>query len=485
MDMITIPAVNFTPILPEIFLSVLAMVLLLINVFIPGDRKAYLGYLSFLGIAATGVLVAAGWGSHIESFSGSVVLDNFATFFKMIFLISAGLAVLISDQYMDREGCNHGELYPLILFTVVGMMLMASGTDLMTIFLGLEIMSVSLYVLAGFNRANMKSNEAGLKYFLLGAFSTGFLLYGMALTYGATGTTRIAKIAAAVGQMSLPSANIMLVAGMLLMLTGFAFKVAAAPFHMWTPDVYEGAPTPMTAFMSAGPKAAGFAAALRIFLVALPTLQVEWSQVLWILAVLTMTVGNITALRQDNIKRMLAYSSIAHAGYCLVGFAAGNGTGTAGILFYMLSYSFMNIGAFAIIILVGKKGESNGTVQDFAGFGFKHPALAVAMSVFLFSLAGIPPTAGFVGKFYLFSGAIQKGYIWLAIIGVLNSAASVYYYLRVMVYMYMKDATEEFDWMQVTAPMALCVLISVAGALIPGIVPSLILEYAQEAIKLI
>jgi NADH-quinone oxidoreductase subunit N len=485
MDMITIPAVNFTPILPEIFLSVLAMVLLLINVFIPGDRKAYLGYLSFFGIVAAGVLVGAGWGGHIESFSGSVVLDNFATFFKMIFLLSAGLAVLISDQYMEREGCNHGELYPLILFTVVGMMLMASGTDLMTIFLGLEVMSVALYVLAGFNRTNSKSNEAGLKYFLLGCFSTGFLLYGMALTYGATGTTRIAKIAAAVGQMSLPSANLMLVAGMLLMLTGFAFKVAAAPFHMWTPDVYEGAPTPMTAFMSAGPKAAGFAAALRIFLVALPTLQVEWSQVLWILAVLTMTVGNITALRQDNIKRMLAYSSIAHAGYCLVGFAAGNGTGTAGILFYMLSYAFMNIGAFAIIILVGKKGEPNGNVQDFAGFGVKHPVLAVAMSIFLFSLAGMPPTAGFIGKFYLFSGAIQKGYIWLAVIGVLNSAASVYYYLRVMVYMYMKDSTEEFDWMQVTVPMALCVAISVAGSLVPGIIPSVILQFAQQAIKLI
>lgn len=485
MDMITIPAVNFTPIIPEMFLSVLAMVLLLINVFIPGDRKTYLSYLSFFGIVATGVLVGASWGGHIESFSGSVVLDNFATFFKMIFLVAAGLAILISDQYMEREGCNHGELYPLILFTVVGMMLMASGTDLMTIFLGLEVMSVSLYVLAGFNRGNKKSNEAGLKYFLLGAFSTGFLLYGMALTYGATGTTRIAKIAAAVGQMSLPSNNIMLVAGMLLMLTGFAFKVAAAPFHMWTPDVYEGAPTPMTAFMSAGPKAAGFAAALRIFLVALPTLQVEWSQVLWVLAVLTMTIGNITALRQDNIKRMLAYSSIAHAGYALVGFTAGNGTGTAGILFYMLSYAFMNIGAFAIIILVGKKGESNGNVQDFAGFGVKHPVLAVAMSIFLFSLAGMPPTAGFIGKFYLFSGAIQKGYIWLAIIGVLNSAASVYYYLRVMVYMYMKDPTEEFDWMQVTVPMALCVAISVAGSLIPGIIPSLILQFAQQAVKLI
>jgi NADH-quinone oxidoreductase subunit N len=254
---------------------------------------------------------------------------------------------------------------------------------------------------------------------------------------------------------------------------------------MWTPDVYEGAPTPMTAFMSAGPKAAGFAAALRILLVAFPTMQADWSQLFWVLAVLTMTVGNITALRQDNIKRMLAYSSIAHAGYCLVGFAAGSPTGTAGILFYMLSYTFMNIGAFAIIILVGKKGESNGTVMDFAGLGFKHPVLAVAMSVFLFSLAGMPPTAGFIGKFYLFSGAIQKGYIWLAIIGVLNSAASVYYYLRVMVYMYMKEPTEEFDWMNVTLPIGLSLVISVVGTLVLGIVPSYILQFAQNAVRLI
>ncbi len=483
MDII-IPAVNMTPILPEILLSVLAMALLLINVFSPGGQKSYLAYISFAGIVVTAVLVGAGWGSHVESFSGSVVLDNFATFFKMTFLFAAGLAVLISDSYMEREGCNHGELYPLILFTVVGMMLMASGTDLMTIFLGLEVMSVSLYVLAGFNRANKKSNEAGLKYFMLGAFSTGFMLYGMALIYGATGTTRLYKIATVVGQMTLPSANILLVAGMLLMLTGFAFKIAAAPFHMWTPDVYEGAPTPMTAFMSAGPKAAGFAALLRIFLVALPTLQVEWSQVLWVLAALTMTVGNITALRQDNIKRVLAYSSIAHAGYALVGFTAGNGTGAAGILFYMLSYAFMNIGAFAIVILVSKKGDTNSNVSDFAGLGFKRPLLALAMTLFLFSLAGVPPAAGFIGKFYLFSGAIQQGYIWLAVIGVLNSAASVYYYLRIMVFMYFKESTEDFAWVQVTAPVAIALIIAAAGTLIPGIVPSIILQYAQMAVKL-
>jgi NADH-quinone oxidoreductase subunit N len=477
--------INLATIMPEIILSVLAMVLLLVNVFVSSKSKGYLAWLSFAGIIAAGVVSVQSWGLAISSFSGSVALDNFAIFFKVIFLVAAGLAVLISDQYMTREECNHGELYPLILFTTVGMMLMASGTDMMTVFLGLELMSVSLYVLAGFNRANLKSNESGMKYFLLGAFSTGFLLYGMALVYGATGTTRLAQIATAVAGMSAPNSNTMLLVGMLLILTGFAFKIAAAPFHMWTPDVYEGAPTPVTAFMSAGPKAAGFAAILRMFLIGFPVMKADWTSLLWVLAVLTMTVGNITALRQDNIKRMLAYSSISHAGYALVGLVAANATGTAGILFYMLSYAFMNIGAFAVVILVAKKGETNGNVADFAGLGFKRPMLAVVMTLFLFSLAGMPPTAGFIGKFYIFSGALQEGYLWLAIIGVLNSAASVYYYLRVMVYMYMKPGEEDFSWVKVTVPVFVALLISFAGSLIPGIVPSLILQFAQQAVKLI
>lgn len=474
--------INLATIMPEIILSVLGMVLLLVNVFVPSQSKTYLTWLSFAGILLAGYAAVSGWGMTLSSFSGSVVLDSFSIFFKLIFLVAAGLAVLISDQYMEREGCNHGELYPLILFATVGMMLMAAGTDMMTIFLGLELMSISLYVLAGFNRASIKSNESGLKYFLLGAFSTGFLLYGMALVYGATGTTRIAGIAAAAAQKSAPET--MLFIGMLLILTGFAFKIAAAPFHMWTPDVYEGAPTPITAFMSAGPKAAGFAAFLRVFMIAFPTMKADWSDILWILAVLTMTVGNITALRQDSVKRVLAYSSIAHAGYALVGFVAANLTGTTGIMFYLLSYAFMNIGAFAVIVLIGKQGEQNGNVQDFAGLGHKRPVLAAVMSLFLFSLAGMPPTAGFIGKFYLFSGALEQGYLWLVIIGVLNSAASVYYYLRIMVFMYMKPADEQFDWVKVSAPVALALTISTVGSLLPGIVPSFVLTFAQSALKL-
>ncbi len=482
MQAITIPAINFAAIMPETILSVVGMALLLINVFVPSEKKGYLAWLSLAGIIVTFFTVVSGWGNPQEGFSGSVLQDNFSLFFKGIFLVAGALSVLITDQYVEREGCNHGEIYPLMLFATVGMMLMAAGTDLMTIFIGLEIMSICLYVLAGFNRDNLKSNEAGLKYFLLGAFSTGFLLYGMALTYGATGTTKLAKIAAYATQNGMVANNPLLLVGMLLMATGFAFKVAAAPFHMWTPDVYEGAPTPVTAFMSVGPKAAGFAAFLRVLIIAMPTLKPEWTGLLWVLAVLTMTVGNITALYQRNIKRMLAYSSIAHAGYILVGFTAGNSVGTAGVMFYMLTYAFMNIGAFAILILAGRKGDSGNTLDDMTGFGYKHPILGVVMTIFLFSLAGIPPAAGFVGKFYLFSGAIQAGYFWLAIIGVLNSAASVYYYLRVMVYMYMKEPVEDFGWLQVTPAFALCLLVSVAGVLIPGISPGILLSLAQKAV---
>lgn len=483
METIAMPAINLAPIMPEIILSCVAMVLLLVNVFVPSNDKAYLGYLSLIGLAATAAVVVSGWGPAVLAFNDMIVQDNFGAFFKIIFLISAGMAILISDRYMKQEGCNQGELYPLILFSTVGMMLMAAGTDLMVIFLGLELLSICLYVLAGFNRNSLKSNEAGLKYFLLGSFSTGFLLYGMALTYGATGSTKLTAISSYAMSNQAAGMNTFFLIGMLLIATGFCFKIAAAPFHMWTPDVYEGAPTPMTAFMSAGPKAAGFAAFIRVMIFAFPMLRAEWADLLWIVAVLTMTVGNIIALSQDNIKRMLAYSSIAHAGYALVGFVATNAEGAAGIMFYMLSYAFMNIGAFAVIILLTKKGETNGNVSDLAGLGFKKPILALCMSIFLFSLAGMPPTAGFVGKFYLFSAAIKSGYVWLAIIGVLNSAASVYYYLRVMVYMYMKDPNEEFEWASMSAPVAACLVIAVAATLVMGVVPSTVLQLAQQAVQ--
>ncbi|GFO53632.1 NADH-quinone oxidoreductase subunit N [Geomonas sp. Red276] len=483
METIAMPAINLAAIMPEVILSVVAMVLLLVNVFVPSENKGYLAYLSIIGLAITAASTVSGWGAPQIGFGGAVMEDNFAIFFKVVLLFSAGLAILISDRYMSQEGCNSGEFYPLVLFATVGMMFMASGTDMMVIFLGLELLSICLYVLAGYNRDSVKSNEAGLKYFLLGAFSTGFLLYGMCLTYGATGTTKLAGIATYAIQNQAVTSNPLFVVGMLLIAVGFSFKVAAAPFHMWTPDVYQGAPTPVTAFMSAGPKAAAFAAFLRTMIFAFPMLKGNWTELLWVLAVLTMTVGNVIALSQDNVKRMLAYSSIAHAGYALVGFTACNAEGAAGILFYMLSYAFMNIGAFAVVVLIGKKGEKNGNVQDLAGLGFKRPLLAVLLSVFLFSLAGIPPTAGFIGKFYLFSAAIKSGYVGLAIIGVLNSAASVYYYLRVMVYMYFKEPQEDYEWAGMTPAVALCLVITVVSTLVLGVVPGTVLELAQKAVQ--
>ena len=351
----------------------------------------------------------------------------------------------------------------------------------MTIFLGLEVLSVSLYVLAGFFRNQTRSNEAGLKYFFLGAFSTGFLLYGVALVYGVTGTTKLEGIAAYVRANPDSAMNTMFIAGGLLLLVGFLFKVAAAPFHMWTPDVYQGAPTPITAFMSAGPKAAAFAALMRVMIVGLDGLQSELTSLFWILAVLTMTIGNFVALSQKDLKRMLAYSSISHAGYALVGLVAWNEIGLSAILFYMLVYTFMNMGAFAVLVLVGKQGENNLTLEGIAGLGYKKPVLGVVLSIFLLSLMGMPPTAGFIGKFYIFAGAIKAGYIWLAILGVLNSAVSLYYYLRVMAQMYFKDPEEDFSWVFVNVPTAISIVISLGGVLYLGMFPNTLMQLAKLA----
>ncbi len=473
--------VNLQAIMPSLVLSGFAMVLLLISVFSERGKTTLVSWLSIVALVVTGIITMDGWNNPQAGFAGSVILDNFAIFFSMICLLAAGLTILMSDDYLKREDFPVGEYYPLILFSTAGAMWMASGTDLMTIFLGLEVMSVSLYVLAGFFRHQTCSNEAGLKYFFLGAFSTGFLLYGVALLYGVTGTTKVQGIAAYVQANPEAALNTMFIAGGLLLLVGFLFKVAAAPFHMWTPDVYHGAPTPITAFMSAGPKAAAFAALMRVTIVGLDSVHSELTTMFWVLAVLTMVAGNFIALSQKNIKRMLAYSSIAHAGYALVGIVAWNEVGLSAILFYMLVYTFMNLGAFAILVLIGKKGEENLTLDSIAGFGYKRPFLAIAFTIFLFSLMGIPPTAGFVGKFYIFSGAIKAGFIWLAILGVLNSAVSLYYYLRVMVQMYFKDPEEDFSWVSINIPVAISIVISVVGVLYLGIVPNSVIQLAKLA----
>ncbi|BCR06906.1 NADH-quinone oxidoreductase subunit N [Desulfuromonas versatilis] len=474
--------VNFAAIMPSLVLTCFGMALLMISVFSPRGKTTHVAWISVIALIVTGIVSLAAWNKPEFGFAGHVALDNFATFFNITFLFAAGLTILISDEYLKREGYPIGEYYALILFTTAGAMWMASGTDLMTIFLGLEVLSISLYVLAGLFRGQVRSNEAGLKYFLLGAFSTGFLLYGIALIYGVSGTTNLADIGMFLAAHESLISSPMAVAGMLLMAVGFLFKIAAAPFHMWTPDVYQGAPTPITAFMSAGPKAAAFAAFLRVFTLGLGPMQGDWTSLLWLLAILTMIVGNVIAIQQTNIKRMLAYSSIAHAGYALVGMVAANEIGLSGILFYMLGYTFMNIGAFAVLVLAGKQGEENLTLDGFAGFGYKRPFLGVAMTIFLFSLMGIPPTAGFAGKFYIFAGAVKAGYIWLAVIGVLNSAVSLYYYLRVMVAMYFKDPTENYEWVKLNTAAVVSIVVAIVGVLYLGLIPAKVMEMAKLAI---
>ncbi|PLX79032.1 MAG: NADH-quinone oxidoreductase subunit N [Desulfuromonas sp.] len=474
--------VNYGSIMPSLVLCIFGMALLLINVFLPRGKTTPASWIALIGLVVTAVFAARGWGDPQFGFAGHVALDKFASFSNIIFLFSAGLTILMSDEYLQREGYPIGEYYPLILFATAGAMWMASGTDMMTIFLGLEVLSISLYILAGMFRGQLRSNEAGLKYFLLGAFSTGFLVYGIALIYGVSGTTNVADIGMYLKSHPAMLGNPMTIAGMLLISVGFLFKIGAAPFHMWAPDVYQGAPTPITAFMSAGPKAAALVAFVRILILGLDGLQGDWTSLLWVLAVLTMTVGNIIAINQTNIKRMLAYSSISHAGYALVGLVAANQIGVSGILFYMLAYTFMNLGAFAVLVLAGKKGEENLTLEGFAGFGFKRPFLGVAMSIFLISLMGIPTTAGFAGKFYIFAGAIKAGYIWLAVLGVLNSAVSLYYYLRVMVYMYFKEPAEDYGWVTLHAGAVISIIISVVGVFYLGLIPGKVMEMARMAL---
>jgi NADH-quinone oxidoreductase subunit N len=476
-----IPAVSWSAIGPELILSLTAMVLLVLNVTAKRGAQGAIPYLSLLGSIGALLFCISLWGRSEYAFHRMVILDNYSLFFKMIFLLTTILTILMSIRFLREEGFEHGEYYILVLFAAVGMMFMASAADLIIVFLGLETFSLSLYVLAGFFRTQPKSTESSLKYFLLGAFSTGFLVYGIALVYGATGTTNLKGIYEFVRKIHLLT-DPLLLCGMGLLIVGFGFKVASVPFHMWTPDVYEGAPTSITAFMSVGPKAAGFAAFVRVFLYALSSLQMEWVWILWVLAVLTMTLGNVVAIAQKNIKRMLAYSSIAHAGYILIAMVAASELATASILYYILAYAFTNLGAFGVVILYGRKGEENINIGDYSGMASKYPLLAAAMAVFMFSLAGIPPTAGFVGKFYIFSAAVKAGYIGLAIIGVLNSALSVFYYLRVTVMMYMRNPEKELPRLEISPAMAIALVIAVFGTLQMGVTPSQYLNLARQSI---
>ncbi|MGR3220487.1 MAG: NADH-quinone oxidoreductase subunit N [Candidatus Anammoxibacter sp.] len=483
---IIIPQIDLKSIAPLLILTVTALVVLILGLFSSKESKVGYYFFSLLGIGLALMFTVKQFGTTSFSFNGAYVVDNFSIFFNVVILLSTALILMMSGSYLRREDINYGEYYCLLLFATVGMIIMTSGSSLLMIFLGLEVLSISLYILAGFKRDNVRSTEAALKYFLLGAFTTGFLLFGIAFIYGATGSVDLRVIADFLkNDGSKVTSDPMMILGLILLIFGFGFKVAAVPFHNWVPDVYEGAPTPVTAFFASGPKAAGFAVFFRVFLMSFSELDVHWTKILWILAVLTMTVGNLVALKQTSIKRMLAYSSIAHAGYIMVALVSASSLGMASVLFYMVAYALMNIGAFAIVIIMGRKGEDNTQLSDYSGFGYKHPVLAIAMTIFMLSMAGMPPLAGFVGKFYVFSAAIESGFITLAVIGVINSVISVYYYLRVTVFMYMKPPMREFSPLSTSPFIILVLIITLWGTIQFGIFPSCIINLAQKSILIL
>ncbi len=443
-------------ILPLLILTGWASVLLLVDLFIPRLRKGWTAVLAAVGLAAALGITLAQAGLEQSAFNGMVTLDRFASFLNSLFLASGLLGIAIAYGYLKRMGIERGEYYVLILFSTSGMMLMAQAADLIIVFLALELLSLPLYVLSAWARPRTESEEAGIKYFLLGAFATGFVVYGIALVYGATGTTSLSAVAAATTEAGFSRDLLMI--GAALILVGFGFKVAAVPFHMWTPDVYHGAPSSVTGFMAVGAKVAGFAALLRIFATAVPSLSQEMVPILWGLAAVTMVVGNVVAIAQTNIKRMLAYSSIAHAGYILMAFVAFGhpqfgSDAIASALFYLVAYALTSYGAWSVVIAVEKPDNQGLEIIDFAGLGKRRPMLAAAMTVFMLSFIGFPPTLGLVGKFYLFRTAIEAGFVGLAIIGLVTSLISAYYYLRVVVVMYMREGeprAESEPWLDLT-----------------------------------
>lgn len=473
--------INWSLIMPSLVIVSTMLIVLIFDLFDAISKKV-LGYITIAGagialVESIRMLQNKSFGTQFE---GMFEVDAYSLFFNIIFLVSTILVVLISLSYLGRDDKKQGPYYLLILLATLGMMLMAAGNELIIVFLGLELMSLSLYVLAGYFRDNPASSEAGMKYLLLGAFASAFFLYGIALIYGATGTTSIPEIAQYLTDLTAESESALpgpfLFAGVFLLIVGFGFKVAIVPFHQWAPDVYEGAPTTIAAFISAGPKAAGFAAFVRIFMEALPNIDTEWNTVLIILAILTMTVGNVIAIAQTNIKRMLAYSSIAHAGYVLIGLAAANSEGTSSAIMYLLIYCVMNIGAFGAVILARTADGESLMISDYAGLGFKKPLIGMLMSLMLLSLAGFPPFAGFVGKFYIFKSAVAAGHIPLVIVGAINTAISAFYYLRVIVTMYMREPEDELEFNPYPSTLVIGLVLAAIGVVLLGILPSLIVD---------
>ncbi|NDJ53434.1 MAG: NADH-quinone oxidoreductase subunit N [Chloroflexi bacterium] len=495
MDIPTLESLNLLAVLPAIILAAYTGLLLVVDLFIPNENKQRTALLAILGLGATGVALGVQINQYSAigdqmAFGGLVIVDGYALFLQGIFLLSAILGILMAMNYLPRRGIERGEYYSLILFTTVGSMFMALANDLMVVFVALELLSIPLYVLSAFIRDDPGSEEAGMKYFLLGAFSSAFFVYGVALIYGGTGTTSLDGVAAVLAgeALNLPLALV----GMGLLLVGLGFKVAAFPFHMWTPDVYQGAPTAATGFMSVGAKVAGFAALIRVLVTAFPGAAQAWGLLVIAIAILTMILGNVTAISQSNAKRMLAYSSIAHAGYILVALSAAQfpelaQEASSAALFYMLTYTITNLGAFAVVMAIEKDDGSGVEIEDFAGLAKSRPAVALMMLIFMLSLTGLPVSAGMVGKFFVFGVAINAASqsVWLAIVaivGVLTSVVSAFYYMRIVYMMYMRDGDEEAEYPAIKPALGTALAVTGIGTLVLGFLPTLLFDAAQRAL---
>lgn len=483
------PNVNITIILPELIVALTGVIVMLYDSFFPRNRVVT-GIMSLVGLAVSASILSTMWAggdfNGATNWNGMIAHDNLRLGFSFVFLLVTALTVLVSTVWVEREDVPAGEYNALLMFATFGMMLMASGNDFVIIFLGLETLSIATYVMAGLRRGDLKSNESAMKYFILGSFASAFLLYGMALVYGATGSTNVTEIAARTADANFPG---LLLIGAALMIVGFGFKVAMAPFHIWTPDVYEGAPSPVTGFMATGPKAAAFASFIRVFVIGFPLiagvqasgyLHGAWITALAVMAIITMTVGNVAAILQNNVKRMLAYSSISHAGYALVGFVgagaattiAGRDEAIAAVAFYMLAYAVTNLGAFGVVTVVGQKNDRRAEFEDYNGIGFRSPVLSFALSIFMLSLIGLPLTAGFMGKVLVFRPALEAGSTLLTILvvaAVVNSAISAYYYLRLIVVMFFRERTTEWTEPRMSTTFAAALLIAVLGVIYLGI----------------
>jgi NADH-quinone oxidoreductase subunit N len=472
---------EYIRVLPEIILTLAGTFILFLEAVLTDRQKSIFAPLSALSLIAAlgGTLMA--WNDPGSAFQNMLIVDGFATFFRVLVITVGLLAVFSASDYLRRENSPGGEFYALLLFSVAGQSLMAASNELIMIFIGLEISSIASYILAGYLRDDKRNNESALKYFLLGSFATAFLLYGIAWIYGVAGSTNLVEIRRALIMGGAPS-TALVGAAAALMFVGFGFKISAAPFQVWAPDVYQGAPAPVSAFLSVGPKAAAFAILMRVYMTAFGTIADNWEPLVWGCALATMIVGNFAAIQQSDIKRLLAYSSIAHAGYVLVAVAAHSEVGTAAAMFYLAAYAFTNFGAFAVVAYVARKGEKFTRIEDFAGLAQRQPVMAAMLTIFLLSLIGVPLTGGFFGKFYVFKAALDANLVWLTVLGLLNSAVAAYYYLRILVVIYMKEPDSSMDDLSdAGAATKIAVYGSAIGTLVLGIFPSFILDFASKA----